>query len=72
MMGKVEGRRKSGQKRMKCLDGIIKLNGHEFEQTLGDIKDREAQCAAVHGAAKSWMQLNNNNHVNEGKRKNER
>jgi len=48
------------------------LNGREFEQTLGDIKDREAQCAAVHGVAKSWMQLNSNNNVNEGKRKKER
>ena len=31
-----------------------RLNGHEFEQTLGD---REAWCAAVHGAAKSRAQL---------------
>ena len=31
------------------------LNGHEFEQTLGDIvKDREACYTAVHGVAKSW------------------
>ena len=31
------------------------LNGHEFEQNLGDVKDREAWCAVVHGAAKSWI-----------------
>ena len=30
------------------------LNGHEFEQTLGDSEGREAWCAAVHGVAKSW------------------
>ena len=30
------------------------LNGHEFDQTLGNMKDREAWRAAVHGVAKSW------------------
>ena len=39
MLGKIEGKRKSGQQRMKCLDI---LSGHEFEQTLGDSEDREA------------------------------
>jgi len=37
------------------------LNGHEFEQTLGDVKDRGAWFAAVHGVTKSQTQLNNNN-----------
>ena len=31
-----------------------KLNGHEFEQTLGDNKDREAWCVKDHGLTKSW------------------
>ena len=33
------------------------LNGHESEQTLGIVKDREAWHAAVHGVTKSWTQL---------------
>ena len=36
------------------------LNGHEFEQTLGEmVKDRKGWCAAVHGVPKSWTQLSN-------------
>ena len=31
-----------------------RLNGHEFEQNLGDGEEWEAWCAAVHGVAKSW------------------
>ena len=33
------------------------LNGHEFEQTLEMVKDREGWCAAVHGVTKSWTRL---------------
>ena len=36
-----------------------RLKGHEFEQALGDVKDREAWHAAVHGVAKSGTQLTN-------------
>ena len=35
MLGKTEGKRRRGQQRMRWLDGI-KLNGHEFEQSLGE------------------------------------
>ena len=36
VMGKIEGKRRRGQWRMKWLDGIQRLNGYEFEQTPGD------------------------------------
>ena len=51
MLGKIEGRRKRVQ-RMRWLDGITDY-GHEFEQTLELVVDREAWCAEVHGVAKS-------------------
>ena len=35
MLGKIEGRRKRGQQRMRWLDGISNSMGHEFEQALG-------------------------------------
>ena len=36
MLGKTEGRRENGQQRMRWLDGILSINGQEFEQTTGD------------------------------------
>ena len=39
---------------MKNVGCHFRLNGHEFEQTLEIVKDREAWCAAVHGVTKSW------------------
>ena len=36
MLGKIDGKRKGGQKRMRWLDIIYQLNGHEFEQSLGN------------------------------------
>ena len=56
MLGKIEGRRRRGQQRMRWLDGITDSMG-EFEQTLGDGEDREAWCAAVHGVTKSQTRL---------------
>jgi len=36
MLGKIEGKRRSGQQRMSWLESITDSNAHEFEQTLGD------------------------------------
>ena len=55
MLGKTEGRKRRGRQRMRWLDGITRLGGHEFEQTPGAGDDREAWRAAVHGVAELDM-----------------
>ena len=62
MLGKIEGKWRSGQQRVRWLNGVI---GHEFEQTLGDSK---GQGSLLFFSQSTWLQrirhdlrLNNNN-----------
>ena len=54
MLGKIEGKRRRGQQRMRQLDGIADSMDMSLSTLLETVKDRQAWHAAVPGVTKSW------------------
>ena len=57
MLGKIEGRRRRGRQRKRCLDGITDSTDVSLSKHQKTVEDREAWRAAVHWVTESWTRL---------------
>ena len=63
MLGKIEGKKRRGQQRMRWLDGITNWMDMNLSKVWEIVEDRVAWHATVHGITKTWTLLNNNNKI---------
>ena len=63
-LGKIEGRRRRGQQRMRWLDGIMDLMNMTLSKLQKLVMDREVWCAEVHGLTKNWTWLSDLTELN--------
>ena len=57
MLGKIEGKRRKGQQRIRSLDGITDSTHMNLNKLWEMVKDRKSWCAAVHGVTKNQTRL---------------
>ena len=65
MLGKIEGRRRRGQQKMRWLDGITNSMDMSLSKLQDMVKRREVWCAVAHGVAKRWTQLSDRTNTKE-------
>ena len=58
LLGRIEGKRRRGWQTIKCLDSITDSMDMNLSKLQEIVKGRGAWCAAVHGVAKNWTELN--------------